>query len=98
MRSFLSAYLRGIAVDHADVLIRFWTLDHELLAIGPDDLEGMDVQLCVDEIKEFLDIAQQFLTDALTGAVNAELHTGCAEEDGGCKQADGDGFADCILC
>ena len=97
MRSFPSAYLRGIAVDHSDVLIRFRALDHQLLAIGPDDLEGMDVQLGVDEVEEFLDVAQQFLTDALAGAVDAELHAGRAEEDGRRKQADGDGFADCIL-
>jgi hypothetical protein len=55
----------------------------------------MHVQLGVDQVQEFLDIAQQLLTDAFAGAVDAELHPGCTEEDRGRKQADGDGLPDC---
>jgi hypothetical protein len=55
----------------------------------------MHVQLGVDQVQEFLDIAQQLLTDAFAGAVDAELHARGAEEDRGRKQADGDGLANC---
>jgi hypothetical protein len=55
----------------------------------------MDVQLRVDQVEELLHVAQQLLTDALAGAVDAELHARRAEQDGGGEQADGDGLADC---
>jgi len=70
-------------------------LDHELLAIGADDLEGMDVQLGIDQVEELLHIPQQLLTDALAGTVDAELHARRAEEDRGGEQAHGDGLANC---
>jgi hypothetical protein len=55
----------------------------------------MHVQLGVDQVQEFLDIAQQLLTDAFAGAVDAELHARGAEEDRGRKQAHRDGLPDC---
>jgi hypothetical protein len=57
----------------------------------------MYIQLHVDQVQKLLDIPQQFLTDALAGAVDAELHAGRAEQDRRCEQTDGDGFADCML-
>jgi len=55
----------------------------------------MHVQLGVDQVQEFLHIAEQLLTDSFAGAVDAQLHSRSTEEDRGGEQADGDGLANC---
>ena len=55
----------------------------------------MDVELRVDQVKEFLDVSQELLADALACAVDAELDPRSAVQDGRGEQADGYGLANC---
>ena len=91
-------HLGWVAIHLTQVLLGFRALDHELLAVAPDHAERVDVQLRIDQVEELLHVPQQFLTDALAGAVDAELHARRAEQDRRGEQADGDGLADCGVC
>jgi len=69
------------------------SLEDNLFHVASDDLVGGCTEFEVDEVQEFLDIAQQLVADALAGGVDGTLYIGGGKDHGGCKHADADGFA-----
>lgn len=88
------AYSARVRVDNADVVHAVRALQHELLAVFPDDLEGFHRELVVDDVEELAHVAQQLLRDPLACRVDGALDTGGREYECCAEHRDRNGLTE----
>jgi hypothetical protein len=76
-----------------DVSVPLVALQVNLLLVGPDDLEGLNLENVVYDAQKHGHVAKKLGRDALACRVDGDLAASTCKHERGCKHADADGLA-----